>query len=119
MTTRRAFFASAHAAIAAAVVAAPLVAESAPEPPTSELPDRGSASPDSPFYLGALARHTVVTLNGHETRNVVEYCVSERWVDVLVVERIGPRDRTCPRVRHRGTVAVVLRPSRGTASGTG
>ncbi|CAN5515668.1 DUF3297 family protein [soil metagenome] len=51
----------------------------------SELPDRLSTDPRSPFYdAEVLAREVGIRFKGVEKTNVEEYCVSESWVRVAV-----------------------------------
>ncbi|HET9159664.1 MAG TPA: DUF3297 family protein, partial [Caulobacteraceae bacterium] len=60
---------------------------------TDTLPDRLSASPNSPYYNEELlARGVGVRFKGVEKTNVEEYCVSEGWVRLAVgkgVDRKG------------------------------
>jgi hypothetical protein len=57
------------------------------------LPDRLSASPNSPYYDQALLERGVgVRFKGVDKTNVEEYCVSEGWVRLAVgtsVDRKG------------------------------
>jgi hypothetical protein len=49
----------------------------------SELPDRLSLDPRSPFFDEAvLSRGVGIRFNGQEKTNVEEYCVSEGWIKV-------------------------------------
>jgi hypothetical protein len=51
----------------------------------TEMPDRLSVDPRSPFYNEPLlARGVGVRFKGVERTNVEEYCVSEGWVRVSV-----------------------------------
>lgn len=51
----------------------------------SELPDRLSTDPRSPYYNAeVLARDVGIRFKGVEKTNVEEYCVSENWVRVAV-----------------------------------
>ena len=53
------------------------------KPVTSELPDRLSVDPRSPYYNEeVLARDIGIRFKGVEKNNVEEYCVSEGWVRV-------------------------------------
>ena len=60
---------------------------------TDTLPDRLSASPNSPYYDQALLERGVgVRFKGVDKTNVEEYCVSEGWVRLAVgnsVDRKG------------------------------
>ena len=47
------------------------------------LPDRLSIDPRSPHHVAAVFEHGVgIRLNDKERSDVVEYCISERWVRV-------------------------------------
>jgi uncharacterized protein DUF3297 len=49
----------------------------------TELPDRLSTDPRSPYYnADVLARDVGIRFKGIEKTNVEEYCVSEGWVRV-------------------------------------
>jgi hypothetical protein len=49
----------------------------------TELPDRLSTDPNSPYYnADVLARDVGIRFKGIEKTNVEEYCVSEGWVRV-------------------------------------
>jgi hypothetical protein len=49
----------------------------------SDLPDRLSTNPTSPYYDAALLERNVgIRFNGAEKTNVEEYCVSEGWIRV-------------------------------------
>ncbi len=51
----------------------------------SELPDRLSTDPRSPYYNAEiLSRDVGIRFKGVEKNNVEEYCVSEGWVRVAV-----------------------------------
>ena len=51
----------------------------------SELPDRLSIDPRSPYYNAAvLSRDVGIRFKGAEKTNVEEYCVSEGWIRVAV-----------------------------------
>jgi len=50
---------------------------------TTELPDRLSTDPRSPFYNAEVLQQDVgIRFKGVEKTNVEEYCVSEGWVKV-------------------------------------
>jgi Protein of unknown function (DUF3297) len=50
---------------------------------TTELPDRLSTDPRSPYYnADVLSRDVGIRFKGIEKTNVEEYCVSEGWVRV-------------------------------------
>jgi hypothetical protein len=49
----------------------------------SDLPDRLSTNPTSPYYDATLLERNVgIRFNGAEKNNVEEYCVSEGWIRV-------------------------------------
>ena len=49
----------------------------------SELPDRLSLDPRSPYFDGDILKNPVnIKFNGQEKTNVQEYCVSEGWIKV-------------------------------------
>ena len=49
----------------------------------SDLPDRLSTNPASPYYDAALLERNVgIRFSGAEKTNVEEYCVSEGWIRV-------------------------------------
>jgi uncharacterized protein DUF3297 len=49
----------------------------------TDLPDRLSTNPASPYYDAAvLERNVGIRFNGAEKTNVEEYCVSEGWIRV-------------------------------------
>jgi len=51
----------------------------------SELPDRLSTDPRSPYYNAqVLSRDVGIRFKGAEKTNVEEYCVSEGWIRVAV-----------------------------------
>jgi hypothetical protein len=55
------------------------MAESSSDTP----PDRLSLDPRSPHYDEALlSRGVGIRFNGQEKTNVIEYCISERWIRV-------------------------------------
>ena len=50
---------------------------------TSDLPDRLSLDPRSPYFdENVLRRGVGIRFNGQEKTNVEEYCVSEGWIRV-------------------------------------
>jgi hypothetical protein len=54
-------------------------------PVITELPDRLSTDPRSPYYnADVLARDVGIRFKGIEKTNVEEYCVSEGWIRVAV-----------------------------------
>jgi hypothetical protein len=76
---------------------------------TDTLPDRLSATPDSPFYNEALLTRGVgVRFNGIDKTNVEEYCVSEGWVR-LSVGNSRDRKGNAMTIRLKGTVEPYLK----------
>jgi len=50
---------------------------------SSELPDRLSLDPRSPYFdQEVLSRGVGIRFNGQEKTNVEEYCISEGWIKV-------------------------------------
>ena len=76
---------------------------------TDTLPDRLSATPDSPFYNEELLTRGVgIRFNGVEKTNVEEYCVSEGWVR-LSVGNSRDRKGNAMTVKMKGTVEAYLK----------
>lgn len=76
---------------------------------TDTLPDRLSATPDSPFYNEELLTRGVgVRFNGVDKTNVEEYCVSEGWVR-LSVGNSRDRKGNAMTVRLKGAVEPYLK----------
>ena len=58
----------------------------------TELPDRLSLDPRSPFHDAALLERGVgIRFNGQERTNVEEYCISEGWIRVAVGRALDRR----------------------------
>jgi hypothetical protein len=73
------------------------------------LPDRLSASPNSPYYDEALlSRGVGVRFNGQDKTNVDEYCVSEGWVRLAVGKTVNRKGEQMT-VKLNGTVEPYLR----------
>lgn len=73
------------------------------------LPDRLSASPNSPYYDEALlSRGVGVRFNGQEKTNVDEYCVSEGWVRLAVGKTVNRKGEQMT-IKLNGTVEPYLR----------
>ncbi|HYD44207.1 MAG TPA: DUF3297 family protein [Phenylobacterium sp.] len=73
------------------------------------LPDRLSASPNSPYYDEALlARGVGVRFNGQEKTNVDEYCVSEGWVRLAVGKTVNRKGEQMT-IKLNGVVEPYLR----------
>ena len=76
---------------------------------TDTLPDRLSATPDSPFYNEELLTRGVgIRFNGIEKTNVEEYCVSEGWVR-LSVGNSRDRKGNAMTVKMKGVVEAYLK----------
>jgi len=75
----------------------------------SELPDRLSVNPKSPYYNEALlSRGVGIKFNGQEKTNVEEYCASEGWIRVTAgrsLDRFG----NPMTIKLKGTVEPYLR----------
>lgn len=60
----------------------------------SDLPDRLSVDPDSPYYDEALLQQGIgIRFKGEEKTNVEEYCVSEGWVRVSLGKSVDRRGK--------------------------
>lgn len=76
---------------------------------TDTLPDRLSASPNSPYYdEDLLSRGVGVRFNGQEKTNVDEYCVSEGWVRLAVGKTVNRKGEQMT-IKLNGTVEPYLR----------
>lgn len=76
---------------------------------TTELPDRLSTNPASPFHNAELLERGVgIKFNGVDRNNVEEYCVSEGWVR-LAVGRTVDRHGNAMTVKYKGKVEPYLR----------
>lgn len=70
----------------------------------TDLPDRLSANPKSPFYNEALLEAGVgIKFNGAEKTNVEEYCVSEGWIRVVAGKSVD-RNGDPMTIKLKGTV---------------
>jgi hypothetical protein len=75
----------------------------------TELPDRLSTDPASPFHNAELLAQGVgIRFNGREKTNVEEYCVSEGWVRVSLGKTVDRRGKPMTQLL-RGTVEAYLR----------
>lgn len=78
-------------------------------PQKTELPDRLSTDPSSPFYDAELLERGVgVLFNGLDRHNVEEYCVSEGWVRLAVGKTVDRQGRSMT-VKYKGRVEPYLR----------
>jgi len=76
----------------------------AEDPTLSELPDRLSLDPRSPYFdEQLLSRGVGIRFNGQEKTNVEEYCVSEGWIRVAA-GRSRDRYGNPMTVKLKGTV---------------
>ncbi len=77
------------------VTAPDLVSCAPPRPPTptmTDLPDRLSQDPRSPFHDATLLERGVgIKFNGQERTNVEEYCISEGWIRVAAGKALDRR----------------------------
>jgi hypothetical protein len=81
----------------------------APKAETTELPDRLSTNPASPFHNAELLERGVgVKFNGVDRTNVEEYCVSEGWVRLAVGKTVD-RHGNAMTVKYKGKVEPYLR----------
>jgi len=75
----------------------------------TDLPDRLSANPKSPYYNEALLGQGVgIKFNGAEKTNVEEYCVSEGWIRVTAGKSMD-RHGNPMTIKLKGTVVPYLR----------
>jgi hypothetical protein len=81
----------------------------------TDLPDRLSASPKSPFYDEKLLEAGVgIKFNGGEKTNVEEYCVSEGWIRVVAGKSVD-RHGNPMTIKLKGTVEPYLKAPAGQA----
>ena len=74
-----------------------------------ELPDHLSIDPRSPHYRAAVFEHDVgIRFNGKEREDVVEYCVSERWVRVPAGKTLDRKGQPLL-IKLRGAVEAFYR----------
>ncbi|GBR31692.1 MULTISPECIES: DUF3297 family protein [Gluconobacter] len=78
---------------------------------TDTIPDRLSASPDSPYYNEELlSRGIGVRFKGEERTTVEEYCISEGWVRLAVGKAMDRRGRPMT-IKVTGPVEVWIKDS--------
>lgn len=78
---------------------------------TDTIPDRLSASPDSPYYNEELlSRGIGVRFKGEERTTVEEYCISEGWVRLSVGKSMDRRGRPMT-IKVTGPVEVWIKDS--------
>ena len=77
----------------------------------TDLPDRLSANPKSPFYNEELLESGVgIKFNGTEKTNVEEYCVSEGWIRVVAGKSVD-RHGNPMTIKLKGTVEPYPKPA--------
>ena len=75
----------------------------------TDLPDRLSTNPSSPYHDAELLQRGVgIRFKGVERTNVEEYCVSEGWVRVAVGKTLD-RAGNAMTMKLQGTVEPYLR----------
>ncbi len=75
----------------------------------TDLPDRLSVDPDSPFHdADLLAQGVGVRFKGEDKTNVEEYCVSEGWVRLAVGNRVDRRGKALT-VKLQGPVEPYIK----------
>ena len=80
---------------------------------TSELPDRLSLDPRSPYFdEDVLSRGVGIRFNGQEKINVEEYCVSEGWIRVAA-GRSRDRHGNPMTIKLKGQVEPFIKPAYG------
>ncbi|MCK7595323.1 DUF3297 family protein [Pseudomarimonas salicorniae] len=78
---------------------------------STELPDRLSNDPRSPYYNAELLERGVgIRFNGEERRNIEEYCVSEGWVRVAAGKALDRRGQPMT-IKLKGAVEPYLLPA--------
>ncbi|MEM7004455.1 MAG: DUF3297 family protein [Pseudomonadota bacterium] len=74
----------------------------------TELPDRLSQDPASPYFDAAiLAKGVNVRFKGEEKTNVEEYCISEGWIRIAAGKAVDRRGRPVA-IKLKGSVEVWL-----------
>ncbi|MEL7480154.1 MAG: DUF3297 family protein [Pseudomonadota bacterium] len=75
---------------------------------STDMPDRLSLNPASPYYDPALlARGVNVRFKGEEKTNVEEYCISEGWIRVAAGKAVDRQGRPMT-IKLKGPVEVWL-----------
>ena len=75
---------------------------------STELPDRLSQDPASPYFDAAiLAKGVNVRFKGEEKTNVEEYCISEGWIRIAAGKAVDRRGRPVA-IKLKGSVEVWL-----------
>jgi len=87
------------------------------DPIMTDLPDRLSLDPRSPFHdADLLGRGVGIKFNGQERTNVEEYCVSEGWIRVAAGKALDRRGQPMT-MKIKGRVEPYLQDA-GTALDT-
>jgi hypothetical protein len=77
---------------------------------STELPDRLSIDPRSPYHNADLLERGVgIRFRGEERRNIEEYCVSEGWVRVAAGKALDRRGQPMT-IKLKGEVEPYLLP---------
>lgn len=80
---------------------------------STELPDRLSVDPRSPYHNAELLEHGIgIRFRGEERRDVEEYCVSEGWVRVAAGKALDRRGRPMT-IKLMGDVEPYRLPAAG------
>lgn len=75
----------------------------------TNLPDRLSNDPDSPFHDEALLQRGIgIRFKGVEKTNVEEYCVSEGWIRVAAGKTLDRKGKPLT-IKLKGEVEPYLR----------
>jgi hypothetical protein len=82
----------------------------------TDLPDRLSQDPRSPFHdAELLARGVGIKFNGQERTNVEEYCISEGWIRVAAGKALDRRGQPMT-MKIKGRVEPYLQGADDTAT---
>ncbi|KAA0971106.1 DUF3297 family protein [Aureimonas fodinaquatilis] len=77
----------------------------------SEIPDRLSVNPSSPFHNEDLLKQGVgIRFNGVEKTNVEEYCISEGWIRVAAGKALDRAGNPIT-IKLKGTVEAYVQTS--------
>jgi hypothetical protein len=83
------------------------------DPPSTELPDRLSLDPRSPYFNEDVLKQGVgIKFNGNEKTNVEEYCISEGWIRVSA-GRSRDRYGNPMTIKLKGKVEPYIQPANG------
>jgi Protein of unknown function (DUF3297) len=83
---------------------------SSPSPTTpTDIPDRLSVDPKSPFYNAEIFKREVgIRFNGVEKNNVEEYCISEGWVRIPASKTLDRKGQPLL-MKFKGTVEAYFK----------